>query len=150
MVIKRTLDPALYEQVVQRLNEVGQRLTRNREALLVVLADAGRPLTIPDIGLADPALAVSSTYRNLTALEEAGIVDRVVTTREFVHYELAEDLTDHHHHLVCSSCGSVDDVEVPPKLEKCVNEVARDVARRTGFRTERHLLDLIGLCERCA
>ena len=48
-------------------------------------------------------------YRNLVVLEQAGVVRRVTSTDDFARYELAEDLTEHHHHLICSSCGTVDD-----------------------------------------
>ena len=47
-------------------------------------------------------------------LEQAGVVHRVVATDEFTRYELAEDLTEHHHHLICSSCGAVADFTIGP------------------------------------
>jgi Fur family ferric uptake transcriptional regulator len=145
-----SLAPDLREDIAERLRGAGQRFTRNREALLGVLAAARRPLTIHEIVASDTSLAMSTVYRNLTVLEEIGVVHRVVTSGDFAHYELAEDLTEHHHHLVCSNCGAVDDVKASPKLEQCVRDAARDIARRTGFHTERHLLDLIGRCSRCA
>ncbi len=144
------LRPDLREQIAGRLHAAGQRFTRNREALLRVLAGAAGPLTIPDIVALDRALAVSSVYRNLATLEDAGVVHRIVTNGGFAHYELADDLTEHHHHLVCSSCGAVDDVKISPQLERSVRDAARDISRKTGFRTERHQLDLIGICRRCA
>jgi Fur family transcriptional regulator, ferric uptake regulator len=151
-VIVRTtsLAPDLREDIAVRLHGAAQRFTRNREVLLGVLAAARRPITISEIVARENSLAMSTVYRNLTVLEEIGVVHRVITTGDFTHYELAEDLTEHHHHLVCSNCGAVDDVKASPKLEQCVRDAARDIARRTGFRTERHLLDLIGRCSRCA
>jgi Fe2+ or Zn2+ uptake regulation protein len=144
------LDDELRARIASRLAGADQRLTRHREALVAVLAATDRPLTIPEIGRRDPDLAVSSVYRNLTTLEEIGIVHRVVTAGDFAHYELAEDLTEHHHHhLVCSNCGAVEDFEAPTKLEQSVSEAARLVGRRNGFRTERHVVDLIGLCTNC-
>jgi Fe2+ or Zn2+ uptake regulation protein len=144
------LDADLRARVEALLAQADQRFTRHREALVTVLARAERPLTIPEIGAVDAELAVSSIYRNLTKLEELGVVHRVVTAGDFAHYELAEDLTEHHHHhMVCSSCGAVSDFEAPPKLEHSVREAARQVGRRTGFRTQHHLVDLIGLCADC-
>src|SRR6478735_7373488 len=100
------LDDDLRARVAALLARADQRFTRQREALVAVLAHAERPLTIPEIGAVDSGLAVSSIYRNITKLEELGVVHRVVTAGDFAHYELAEDLTEHHHHhLVCSSCG---------------------------------------------
>jgi Fur family ferric uptake transcriptional regulator len=145
-----SLAPNLRESIAARMHGTAQRLTPNREALLAVLAAARRPVTISEIVALDDSLATSTVYRNLTVLEELGVVHRVITNGEFAHYELAEDLTEHHHHLVCSNCGAVDDVKASPKLEQSVRDAAREIARRTGFRTERHLLDLIGRCSRCA
>ena len=91
-------------------------------------------------------LAQSSVYRNLVVLEEAGVVHRMMTRDEFARYELAEDLTEHHHHLVCSNCGRVDDLPATPAVEKSVASAVDQAARKAGFRTQHHRLDLIGLC----
>ena len=145
------LTDGLRETVRSRLRQANQRLTPNREALLQVLArGSGGPLTIPEITAIRPDLAVSSVYRNLVVLEQANVVHRVVTRGEFAYYELVEELTEHHHHVVCSSCGSVEDVPASPTIERSLRDVARQVARRTGFKTEQHRLDLFGLCENCA
>lgn len=145
------LSDGLRETVRSRLRQANQRLTPNREALLQVLARGGRgPLTIPEITAIRPDLAVSSVYRNLVVLEQANVVHRVVTRGEFAYYELVEELTEHHHHVVCSRCGSVEDVPASPTIERSLRDVARQVARRTGFKTQQHRLDLFGLCENCA
>lgn len=145
------LPAELRTAVLALLRGANQRLTPNREALLEVLYGARtRPLTIPEIVAARPSLALSTVYRNLTVLEEAGVVHRVVARGDFAYYELVEDLTEHHHHMVCTSCGLVQDVPATPTIEKSVSDAVRQIARRTGFRTERHRLDLVGLCKQCA
>jgi Fe2+ or Zn2+ uptake regulation protein len=136
--------------VATRLRSVGQRLTTNREALLDTLSTAPRPLTIPEILARRDGLAQSSVYRNLVVLEEAGIVHRVVGTDEFARWELAEDLTGHHHHLICASCGRVEDVPASAGLERSVAAAAAAITRTTGFHTQRHRVDLVGVCKRCA
>ncbi len=116
-----------------------------------MLARSGNgPLTIAEIREVRPDLAVSSVYRNLVVLEQASVVHRVVARGDFAYYELVEELTEHHHHVVCSNCGTVEDVPASASIEQSVRDVARQIARRTGFKTERHRLDLFGLCERCA
>jgi Fe2+ or Zn2+ uptake regulation protein len=60
----------------------------------------------------------SSVYRNLSVLEQVGAVRRVITEEGIARYELAEDLTTHHHHLVCRVCGAVEDVTMPSSLER--------------------------------
>ncbi len=144
----RTAD--LHQTAEQRLRRLNQRLTSGRVVLLEVLAASDRPVTIPEILESRTGLAQSSVYRNLVVLEEAGVVDRVVTRDEFARYELAEDLTGHHHHLVCSQCGVVQDLPAHPALETALRTAVGDARRRKGFRAEEHRLDLIGVCSDCA
>jgi Fe2+ or Zn2+ uptake regulation protein len=136
--------------VAARLRAVGQRLTTSRESLLEALVTAPRPLTIPEILDERPGLAQSSVYRNLVVLEEAGVVHRVVGADDFARWELAEHLSEHHHHLICASCGRVEDVPASAGLERSVAAAAAAITRSTGFRTQRHRLDLVGLCATCA
>ncbi len=141
--------PDLSGTVSERLENAGQRLTGNRSAIVDVLGDAARPMTIPEILEVRPELAQSTVYRNLVVLEDAGLVHRIVTNDEFARYELAEDLTGHHHHLICASCGSVEDLPPIPALETAMDGAIAQIERSTGFRTETHRIDVIGLCANC-
>src|SRR5437764_14603510 len=148
-----TVDPTaehLRTTVGGRLAAVGQRLTANRRSLLDTLTAAPRPLTIPEILDDCRELAQSSVYRNLVVFEEAGVVHRVVGTDEFARWELAEDLAGHHHHLICESCGRVEDVPASAGLERSVAAAAAQITRTTGFLTQQHRVDLVGVCRACA
>jgi Fe2+ or Zn2+ uptake regulation protein len=138
------------ETVARLLRAHGQRLTPAREVVVDVLAAAPGPLTIPEILAARPGLAQSSVYRNLVVLEEAGVVHRMMTRDEFARYELAEEFTEHHHHLVCSNCGRVEDLPATPAVERSVAAAIDEAARAAGFRTLHHRLDLVGLCANCS
>jgi Fur family transcriptional regulator, ferric uptake regulator len=139
----------LHETVYARLRAAGQRYTWNRRSLVEVLESADRPLTIAET-LRHRPLPQSSAYRNLAVLEQAKVVHRVTGTDEFARYELAEDLTDHHHHhLICTSCGAVSDFTLPPSLERTLEATMANVASHTRFRPERHRLDFIGTCSGC-
>lgn len=141
----------MHDRVAARLLAQGQRYTRLRRAVVEVLVDADRPLTVPQILEAGDGLAMSSAYRNVAVLEEAGVVHRIVTTDEFARLELDEGLTDHHHHhLVCDACGAVVDFTVPPDLERRIDRDLAKAAGRRGFTVERHRLDLVGRCAECA
>lgn len=141
---------ALHDTVVRLLHTQQQRLTPARELIVAVLDSADGPLTITEILAAGDGLAQSSVYRNLVVLEQAGVVHRVVTRDDFARYELAEDLTGHHHHLVCSNCGRVEDLPATPAVERSVAAAIDEAARAAGFRTQQHRLDLVGLCAQCA
>ena len=143
------MNEELRATVTARLAAFDQRLTGGRETLIDTLATAGKPLTIEDIIRAAPDLALSSAYRNLAVLERAQLVHRIVTDEEFARYELTEELTGHHHHLVCASCGAVRDVTLPGGIEGTLDRAVAKVARESGFTQVHHRLDLIGLCPDC-
>lgn len=140
----------VHETVIGLLASDGQRYTASRRRLVEVLARSEHPLTLPEILVAAGDVAQSSAYRNLAVLERAGVVSRVLTADEFGRYELTEDLTGHHHHhLVCTECGTVLDVVVPDELEHVIDEALARLAGRHGFEVSEHRLDLIGRCSSC-
>ena len=139
----------LHEIATARLRSTGQRYTSRRRALVDVLDRADGPLTIPQILELDRSLAQSSAYRNLAVLEQAEVVHRIVTNDDFARYELAEDLTEHHHHLICRTCGSVADFTLDPAVEGDLDRVLGEVAAAQAFRADHHRLDLVGTCADC-
>jgi Fe2+ or Zn2+ uptake regulation protein len=141
----------LHQRVGVLLSHDSQRYTTGRRRLVEVLSAATFPLTLPEILDRDHSLTQSSAYRNLVVLERAGVVEKVVATGEWFRFELAEGLTDrHHHHLICEECGAVQDVEVPDGLERRLDHELTEVATAAGFRLDHHRLDLVGRCTSCA
>jgi Fe2+ or Zn2+ uptake regulation protein len=139
----------LHEAITARLRGVGLRYTHQRRRLVEILARSGNPVAMPEI-LRRGGLAQSSVYRNLNDLERAGVVRRLVTDEEHGRYELSEDLTEHHHHLICSNCGTVQDLPLPADFERRLQQTLDRLARAVGFAEVSHRLDLIGLCASCA
>jgi Fe2+ or Zn2+ uptake regulation protein len=139
----------LHDTVRARLLAVGQRYTHQRRRLVDILTRSGNPLTIPEI-LRGRRLPQSSVYRNLGDLERAGVVRRLVTDEEYGRYELSEDLTEHHHHVICSRCGTVQDLPMRADVERRMEETLGRLARSVGFAEVSHRLDLIGVCASCA
>jgi Fur family transcriptional regulator, ferric uptake regulator len=139
----------LHDTIRARLVAAGQRYTPQRRQLVEILARSGNPLTIPEI-LRGRGLAQSSVYRNLADLERARVVRRLVTDEEYGRYELSEDLTEHHHHVICSHCGTVQDLPMPADFERRLEQTLDRRARSVGFAEVSHRLDLIGLCSSCA
>lgn len=136
-------------EVSALLRKADQRYTSGRRRLVEVLQTGGGPLTITQILDADGSLAQSSVYRNLTILEEVGAVTRIVTNDDFARYELAEHMTGHHHHLICSSCGDVADFNLDADTESSLDSALHRAADQLGFRAEAHRLDLVGTCSSC-
>lgn len=143
------LPPSLHDAIGVRLAGLDQRYTRLRRVLVETLAASERPLTMPDILFAAPELPQSSAYRNVTALIEAGVVRRIAGPDDHALFELAEEFSGHHHHLVCASCGKVEDVAPSERLERALGEAARALADAQGYQVIEHRVELFGLCPEC-
>jgi Fur family transcriptional regulator, ferric uptake regulator len=140
----------LHRIVRERLSEREQRFTTVRRQIVDAIDAADGPVTLPELLAKQPSLAQSSAYRNLSIMEEAGIVRRLVHGAEHAHFELAEDLTEHHHHLICESCGVIRDVMLTPRLERSLDSAFDGVARAEGFSPRHHAIDIYGHCAACA
>ena len=141
----------LHAVVETRLRGQGQRYTRNHRAVVEALDEAGRPLSLPELLQRRRDLAQSSGYRSVAVLESAGLVHRLVTASEFARFELAQELTDHHHHhRVCSSCGQIEDFTLPAAVEAALDKALGRIAKRAAFSAQSHQLDLLGVCANCA
>ncbi|HEV3186678.1 MAG TPA: transcriptional repressor [Acidimicrobiales bacterium] len=139
----------LHELVAIHLLRTDQRYTAGRQAVIELLASFARPLSISEISEAIPDVPRSSAYRHLSDLERAGVVRRIAASDEFARFELAEDLTHHHHHLLCSLCGKVIDVTPSPAFERTVMSMVKELAVQQGFEPLSHALDVIGHCAAC-
>lgn len=139
----------VHDTAASRLAEREQRYTANRRAIVDALAAQPAPVTLPELLRVRPTLRQSSTYRNLAALEEADVVRRLNSGGEHAHYELAEHLTEHHHHLRCTVCGLIEDVTLDAALERRLDKAFDLLARDRGFRAAGHSIDIEGQCVDC-
>jgi Fur family transcriptional regulator, ferric uptake regulator len=143
------LNDDMHGVVERRLRLIDQRYTSGRRAIVDLLVSAGHPVSISDIAERLPSLPRSSAYRHLTDLHAAGLVRRVTASDEFTRFELAEDLTEHHHHLLCVNCGKVIDVTLPANFEQQAADAISRLADAEGFQAHSHRLDVLGLCAAC-
>lgn len=139
----------IHQAVREQLRRSRQRYTHGRQALVELLLSVGRPVTIPDLLAAGAQQSQSSLYRNLSVLEQCDVVRRLPSTDDAGRYELEEELTEHHHHLVCTGCGRVDDVVLPERLEATLDRAADDAGDAHGYALATHRLELIGVCSDC-
>jgi Fur family ferric uptake transcriptional regulator len=84
----------------------------------------------------------ATVFRMLEVLTGLGAVARIDLPTGDHAYLACEPV--HHHHVVCSRCGSSRDID-----DAGLRAVVRAVARRTGFRIDDHRLELFGLCPDC-
>jgi Fe2+ or Zn2+ uptake regulation protein len=143
------IDDDLHDQVAARLRRAGQRYTTGRRRLVDLLAAARRPLTTTDIVRQEPNAPLSSVYRNLGVLSQVGAVRRVLGADDSARFELAEALTEHHHHLVCTDCGDVADFTLSARAEAAVTRALADAVASSNFEADAHRLDVLGRCAHC-
>ncbi|MBW3658593.1 MAG: transcriptional repressor [Actinobacteria bacterium] len=136
--------------IEDRLRRTRQRYTAGRRQLAEVLAGAGRPLAIPELRAAGVDQSQSSVYRNLAILEQCGVVRRLASSDDTARFELAEDLTGHHHHLVCSDCGTIEDIALSPAVESALAAAVDEARSRHDFSADAHRFELVGSCADCA
>lgn len=84
----------------------------------------------------------SSVFRAVTRLEDAGRVVRVPVDDRRGRFEVAGD---HHEHLVCEACGTIE-----PIACSIVASLADQVRAASGFIVSGHQVVLSGTCGRCA
>jgi Fur family ferric uptake transcriptional regulator len=89
-------------------------------------------------------IGLATVYRHMGALADRGAVDALRTpSGETIYRQCAAE--DHHHHLICRTCGKTVEFE-GPEIEKR----AESVARRARFRDVSHTVEVFGTCEDCA
>jgi Fe2+ or Zn2+ uptake regulation protein len=140
----------LERAVSERLARHDLRYTEGRRQIVTGLRRAGGPVTLPELLELQGDLAQSSAYRNLSLMEEAGVIRRLVHRGDHAHYELAEELTEHHHHLICEDCGSVRDVTLPAATERDLDRAFAGAAGAEGFVPRHHVIDVYGRCADCS
>ncbi len=143
--------PSLERQVEQKLRDHNVRYTTGRRAVVTALAGSDGPRSASELHhQIGPKLPLSSLYRSLTILEEAGVVVPHFGARTITRYELAEWLTGHHHHLVCIDCGAVEDVAIPTAHERHVRDLVESIAGDASFTPINHALEIEGRCAACS
>jgi Fe2+ or Zn2+ uptake regulation protein len=135
------------EQELQRtLKERGRRVTPQRILIHRALGELDRHATADEIlaHVAEqlPNASLPTVYAALELFEELGIVRRLAAGTGAA---LWDPRTDEHHHLVCSRCGAVEDVDAPLDVAPVVR-----AARRRGYQPAAAELVLTGLCAGCS
>jgi Fur family ferric uptake transcriptional regulator len=88
-------------------------------------------------------VGLTTVYRTLQAMASVGEVDVLRTADGESVYRRCRS-GDHHHHLVCRSCGTT--VELPGDE---VESWTAKVAARHGFADVSHTVEVFGLCGDC-
>ena len=138
-------------QLEERLSACGVRYTGGRRQVVTALQHSDGPKSAAELHAELAGVVpVSSIYRTLAVLEEAGVVEPHHSARGITRYEIAEWLAGHHHHLVCVKCGAVEDIALPKVMERQLERLVGEVSGLSSFSATGHSLEVDGHCPRCA
>jgi len=140
MVTKR------HERLARRITSRGRRLTDQRLVVAEALVGGREAMSAQQLyerlRPRNPRLALATVYRALEAQVESGMARRLERRGHVSTYVACEPA--HHHHLVCTRCQKVEDLD-----ETILKPVLRGIGDRHGFAVEHERLDFYGLCASC-
>jgi Fe2+ or Zn2+ uptake regulation protein len=139
--------PVLPVSSITALEGAGYRLTGPRRAVANLITRREGHFTaadlVDDAAGSRPAIARATIFRTLEVLEGVGAIERI-DLPSGDHAYIACEPADHHHHVVCATCGRAADVD-DTGLAGVVNKIAAE----SGYRIDVHRLELFGLCPTC-
>lgn len=133
--------------LTDKLRQKSRKVTGPRQAVLQILRDHSHPMSVKEIyaGLPGGDCNLATVYRCIHMLQGMGMVKRFDFGDNVARFELlAEGDDGHHHHLICTGCAEV------IELEDCgMCELESLIASRNGFQRVTHKLEFFGICPDC-
>ena len=134
-------------KIASMLRQQGYKLTPQRRAVLSEIALSREHFTPNDIydqlHQEHPDIGLVTVYRTLHMLAKLGLICKVHAGGSRQSYIMRRP-SGHHHHLICSHCGTVID------FTNCdLAELEQRLSQETGFKIESHLLEVVGCCRNC-
>ncbi len=96
-----------------------------------------------ELRAAGESVGLTTVYRHLQSLAEDGVLDTLRAGEGELLYRYCHS-EEHHHHLVCQSCGSTAEFEAAD-IERWIEQAAL----KHGYTSSSHTLEIFGLCARC-
>jgi len=147
----------LYNQKMTTSNNESRKLLASKNAsvtnprlvVLGLLLNENRPLTIEQITkLLEGQIAQSTLYRVINDLINFSLVSEFTTPENTMVVELRNN-DQHHHHIFCQSCGSINDIELSSDLENSLSKEVSDIGKQLSITINDHSLELFGICKPC-
>lgn len=135
------------EKLITILREKGYKITPQRRAVITAFLESNKFATaqqiLDQVRETNPDMSLDTVYRNLALLVNLGVISEINTRgKDGNIYELIT--TEHHHHLVCLSCGKAECLDFCP-----INREKLATASKNGFNITSHSLEFYGYCHNC-
>ena len=127
----------------------GERLTPARREAYLAMLEQDKPLSAYELIAVlekqkGKKIAPLTVYRHLDFLIRVGLVHRLESTHSYVAC-VHPDHAHESHYLLCSECGSADEVE-----SMALGSLLDEIADRHGFQPENAIVEIKGVCGDCA
>ncbi|MGY3777615.1 ferric iron uptake transcriptional regulator [Isobaculum melis] len=136
--------------IKEQLHTAGYKLTPQREATVLVLVENEKEhLSAEEIYMCvkekSPEIGLATVYRTLELLTELHVVNKITFNDGLARYDVIKEGGGHfHHHLLCTSCGNIEEVQ-----EDLLEEVEQKIENQFQFLIQDHRLTFHGLCKDC-
>jgi Fur family transcriptional regulator, ferric uptake regulator len=135
------------QTILHQLKDRGYRNTKIRVHILEAFRESRVPVSSLEMQrlLANAHLTANKTtvYRELSFLAKSGIIRMVQFADSTKRYEFVPE--NHHHHLICLHCHTVQDIP----LERDLDAQEKTIAHRKKFKIVTHSLEFYGICRTC-
>jgi len=133
-------------QILEALRQRGHRITPQRMAVLKILAESKNHPSVESIYQQVrqdfPTTSLATIYKTVTLLKEIGQVLELGFADWGSRYDGNKPFP--HPHIICTKCGAIVDPDYAS-----MQEITREMARKSGFAISHHRLDFFGLCPKC-
>nr|AGQ18976.1 Fe2+/Zn2+ uptake regulation proteins [Candidatus Actinomarina minuta] len=136
----------------QILSDHKVSITNPRILVLEALLDSKNPLTIDELqSKLSGNVAKSTLYRVLNDLKKIKILHEFTSPDNSTVVELLLEDHSHHHHLFCSDCGEIIDVEMSSEFENLLDKEIKKIEKQFNFVIQDHRVEMFGVCtDQCA
>lgn len=149
IVSDATTERSSATELIEALRAKGFRITKIRQAMITALVQAQQPLSAPQllehIAQDHPSVNKTTIYRELDFLADNQILSEIDILDGMKRYEILHP-DHHHHHLVCTTCGDIQCVEVP---HHDLHALEERIQQHHSFKVQSHVLEFFGLCHKC-
>ena len=131
------------------------RWTMPREAILELLSKSSKHMSVKEIYASlyksYPGMGLTTVYRTLDLLARMGVVTKLTLGDGQSRYEFkSREKEDHHHHLICTSCGRIIDYsEFLDEELNLVKKTEERLAKKYNFVIQDHNIVFLCICEKC-
>ena len=131
----------------QILSDHNVSITNPRILVLETLLENKGPITLDELQkVLKNKVAKSTLYRVLNDLKKIGILDEFTSPENQTVIELILEDRTHHHHLFCSDCGEIIDVELSDEFENFLNLEIKKIEEKFKFKISDHRVEMFGQC----